>query len=77
MSSKRMMLATLFGLIFGFVCWGLAASKGPIHWALAVSIVISRALMGFAIGISALKWSWWLHGVVLGVLFSLPMGFGG
>ena len=77
MNSKRAMLATLFGLIFGFVCWGLAASESSIVWPLAVSIIISRTLMGFVIGISALKWPWWLHGVVIGGLSSLPMGFSG
>lgn len=73
---KRLLIATLFGLIFGFVCWGLAASKSPIPWSLALSIIISRTLIGFVIGISVLKWNWWLHGLVLGALFSLPGGFG-
>lgn len=74
-NSKRFFIALLFGLIFGFVCWGLAASKNPIPWSLAVSIIISRTLIGFVIGISVLKWNWWLHGIVIGAVFSLPMGF--
>jgi hypothetical protein len=76
-NGKRFFIALLFGLIFGFVCWGLAASKNPIPSALAISIIISRTLMGFVIGVSVLKWNWWLHGVVIGALFSLPMGFNG
>jgi len=33
--------------------------------------------MGFAIGISCLKMKWWLHGPLMGFIFSLPMGFSG
>ncbi|MEO0102975.1 MAG: hypothetical protein ABIK81_04670, partial [candidate division WOR-3 bacterium] len=40
-----------------------------------VSIILSRSLMGFAIGISALKILWWLHGIILGAIFSLPLAF--
>jgi hypothetical protein len=29
--------------------------------------------MGFMIGISALKMHWWLHGIVLGFVSSVPM----
>ena len=36
-------------------------------------IILSRTLMGFMIGISALRMSWWLHGIVLGIISSIPM----
>lgn len=29
--------------------------------------------MGFMIGISAMRLSWWLHGIVLGFISSIPM----
>jgi len=75
-NSKRVFIATLFGLVFGFVCRGLAASgEAPIVWFLSLSIIISRTLMGFVIGISVLKMKWWLHGIIIGALFSLPMAF--
>lgn len=77
LNARRLFIATLFGLIFGFVCWGLAASKEPQPWFIAVSIVISRTLIGFVIGISILKVSWWFHGILIGLLFSLPMAFNG
>jgi len=74
---KRFLIATLFGLIFGFVCWGLSSSGGPTPWYLAVSIILSRMLIGFVIGVSVLKLGWWLHGIFMGLIFSLPMAFYG
>lgn len=75
LNTKRLIIATIFGLIFGFVCLGLASSEGPQPWFMAVSIIISRTLIGFTIGISVLKLPWWFHGIIIGALFSLPMGF--
>ncbi len=73
---KRILIATIFGLIFGFVCWGLAASgEAPMPWFGAVTIIFSRTLIGFAIGISVFKMKWWLHGIILGTIFSIPMAF--
>ncbi|HIE06363.1 MAG TPA: hypothetical protein EYP58_06135 [bacterium (Candidatus Stahlbacteria)] len=71
---KRLIIATIFGLIFGFVCLALASCEGPQPWFMALSIIISRTLIGFAIGISLLTLPWWLHGIVIGGLFSLPGG---
>ncbi|MCK4420667.1 hypothetical protein KAW18_05660 [candidate division WOR-3 bacterium] len=75
LNKKRLLIATLFGLIFGFVCWWLAASSAPLVWFIAASIILGRTLIGFAIGISILKMKWWLHGIIIGALFSLPMAF--
>jgi hypothetical protein len=54
----------------------LFASSNP-ETTLSVStkwtIVFGRGLTGFAIGISALRMSWWLHGIVLGLIGSIPM----
>lgn len=73
--SKRIIITTIFGVIFGFVCYGLARSDGPMFWFIAISIILSRTLMGFAIGISTLRMRWWLHGIIMGGIFSLPMAF--
>jgi hypothetical protein len=75
--TKRLLIATLFGVIFGFVCWGFTLSKGPQPWFFAIQIILSRTLIGFAIGISALRIGWWLHGIIFGLVFSLPMGLNG
>lgn len=74
LNTKRLFIATLFGLIFGFVCYGLASASGP-AWFIIVSIILGRTLIGFTIGISILKIKWWLHGIIIGFLVSLPMAF--
>jgi hypothetical protein len=77
LKTKRLVIATLFGVIFGFVCWGFTLSQGPQPWFFALQVIISRTLIGFAIGISVLKMPWWLHGIIFGLIFSLPMGLNG
>lgn len=76
-TNKRFTVASLSGLLAGFVCFGLAlSSPGPLAWPVAIQIILSRALIGFAIGISCYHIGHWsLHGMVIGVLFSLPLAF--
>lgn len=72
------MLATLLGLLFGFVCYGFASS-GPneVPALLAINIILGRTLIGVAIGISRFPMKHWsLHGIILGFIFSLPAAFG-
>ena len=41
-------------------------------------VFFSRTLIGFAIGISMLSMIHWsIHGVLMGILFSLPLAFSG
>ena len=79
MQRKRIIVATISGILFGFVCLGLASSSpGPLAWPVAMQIVISRTLIGFAIGISSFSIRHWaIHGAVMGLLFSLPLAFSG
>ncbi len=72
---KRLIIATFFGIVFGFVCWILSSSGGPQPWYNTLAIILGRTLIGFGIGISALKIKWWLHGIIIGFLFSLPPAF--
>ena len=76
--TRRILIATLFGVVFGFVCYALASS-GPeaLAWPVALQIILSRTVMGFAIGISSIKLQWVLHGILMGVIFSLPLAFSG
>jgi hypothetical protein len=76
---KRTIVATISGVIFGFVCLGLAASSpGALLWPVAVQIITSRTLIGLAIGISSLSIGHWaIHGLLMGMLFSLPLAFSG
>ena len=77
--TKRIIIATLSGVIFGFVCFGLASS-GPtkLPWPVILQIITSRTLIGFAIGISCLSLVHWsLHGLIMGLVFSFPLAFSG
>ena len=77
MSGKRIVVATLCGVLFGFVCFGLASSgPEPLAWPVALQLIASRTLIGFAIGISCLRLGHWaIHGTVMGLVFSLPLAF--
>jgi hypothetical protein len=77
--TKRIIIATLSGVLFGFVCYALASS-GPGELALPITlqIIASRTLIGFAIGISCISLRHWsIHGLVMGIIFSLPLAFSG
>lgn len=76
--SKRILIATLGGILFGIICYLLASSSTllpcPVRW----QIISSRTLIGFAIGISCITCMHWaLHGLLMGFLFSLPLAFSG
>ncbi len=76
---KRIIIATLSGVLFGLVCLGLASS-GPdkLAWPIVFQIISSRTLIGFAIGISILSLIHWsVHGILMGILFSIPIAFSG
>jgi hypothetical protein len=77
LTSKRVIIATLSGVVFGLVCMTLASSNPdpvePVTSTTKWLIVLSRTMMGFMIGISALRLPWWIHGVVLGLISSIPM----
>ena len=74
LTAKRVVIATICGFIFGVVCMLLASSgPNPISTSLKWTIIFSRTLMGFTIGVSALRLSWWLHGVLIGIITSIPM----
>ena len=76
---KRLIIATLSGVLFGFVCYGLASSgPGELACPVAIQIIASRTLIGFAIGISCLSLGHWsIHGLVMGMIFSIPLAFSG
>ena len=75
--TKRIIIATLSGVLFGFVCFGLASSgSGGLACPLALQIITSRTLIGFAIGISCFSLGHWsIHGLFMGMIFSLPLAF--
>ncbi|PKP32154.1 MAG: hypothetical protein CVT99_06710 [Bacteroidetes bacterium HGW-Bacteroidetes-16] len=75
---KRLIIATLSGLLFGLVCCGFACSSGNgVALWLGMAIITGRTLMGFGIGISRFPMkNWAIHGVVMGFIFSIPAAFG-
>jgi hypothetical protein len=77
--TKRIVIATLSGVLFGFVCFAFASSgSGKLPLPIMLQIIASRTLIGFAIGISGISLKHWsLHGLVMGTVFSLPLAFSG
>lgn len=78
MKTRRLIIATILGVVFGFVCYGMASSgKNEISPILAINIILGRTLIGFGIGISRFSFKHWsLHGIIMGLIFSLPAAFG-
>ena len=78
MRGMRLLVTTILGFMFGVVCWLLASSGQPeMPAAMSWSIIFSRALLGFVIGISAWKINHMIHGIILGFIVSIPMALGG
>ncbi|MGB7063314.1 MAG: hypothetical protein WBF13_13295 [Candidatus Zixiibacteriota bacterium] len=77
MRGMRLLVTTILGFVFGVVCWLLASSGQPeMPAAMSWSIIFSRALLGFVIGISAWKINHMIHGIILGFIVSIPMALG-
>lgn len=77
---KRLIIATLSGMVFGIFCYYMAKSGSADvpPAAIRYQIIASRTLIGFAIGISCLNMKHWiLNGLVLGLIFSIPLSFSG
>jgi hypothetical protein len=81
---KRIMIATLFGVLAGGLC-AIAVFAGGFLKLTAVNLVwilLNRAVMGFAIGTSGLKLRWAWNGIVVGLVvgsifsYSLFMNLG-
>ena len=77
--AKRVTVATLSGVLFGFVCYGITSlGDGGLGWPVVVQLIASRTLIGFAIGISCLTIVHWsVHGLLMGLIFSIPLAFSG
>lgn len=72
-SIKRIIIATIFGFIAGLLCYfGAISSNLEIDTLRLIFIIVNRMLIGFVIGISALKIKWPLHGIIIGEIVGLP-----
>ena len=67
---KRIVIATLFGLVAGVICASGAFRSGMLKFTAVtlIWILLNRAVMGFAIGVSALKLHWAWNGIVMGLV---------
>ncbi len=67
---KRILVATLFGLVAGGICASGAFYGHMLKYSAAtlVFILLNRAVMGFAIGISGLKLRWGWNGIFIGLV---------
>ena len=75
--AKRVVIASLLGLIFGCISW-LVCKFGMGHTlpiSIYLVIIFFNGLLGFTIGISSLRWHWALHGLILGGMFGIVLGF--
>jgi hypothetical protein len=66
---KRIVIAVIFGLVAGAICASGAFYGGILKFSAVtlVFVLLNRAVMGFAIGISGLKQPWAWNGIVLGM----------
>ena len=78
MKVKRVLIASVLGLISGFVCNAMASSGTvEISLTISLSIILSRTLIGFVIGISNLNVKHWsIHGLLMGLLVGIPAALG-
>jgi hypothetical protein len=67
---KRILVATLFGLVAGAICATITFSGGILKLTTVslVWVLLNRTVMGFAIGASGLKLPWAWHGIVMGLV---------
>lgn len=75
-SKKRVFISTLFGGILGNIGWLSITIAEKVPWPAIVHQIFIFALMGFVIGISSWKIKWWLHGILIGLLFGISQVFG-
>jgi hypothetical protein len=74
MTYKRLVICTISGLIAGLLCYlgGKYAAGVGFTTFVAVATIANRGFIGFAIGISRWRIPWFLHGIIIGILGSLP-----
>lgn len=66
---NRIVIAVVFGLVAGALCATGAFYGHLLKYSveMLIFILLNRAVMGFAIGVSALKLHWAWNGVVMGI----------
>jgi hypothetical protein len=77
LNGKRLAITTILGIIAGFLSlwWMRSAVGGMLPISEEAMIVLAQTILGFAIGLSAWRINWAAHGILMGIFFSLPVGF--
>ena len=76
LNGKRLAITTVLGIIAGFLSlWYLRVAYGMMPMAEEVMVILSWSVLGVAIGLSAWKLNWAGHGILMGIIFSLPQSF--
>jgi hypothetical protein len=77
-SVLRILFASGVGAVFGFQIWRLAryGFSLSLSWRGSVLIILTHLLLGLTIGAIAAGRRYWLSGICLGLIFSLPVAFG-
>ena len=76
--AKRLIICIILGFITGILCYqggkyaGVQFTTGMM-W----GTIFNRTVIGFIIGVSAWRVHWAIHGIVIGLIGTLPMAFGG
>ena len=73
MTKKRILISTLCGFIAGIFCYVSGVMLIPIehNLILFIWVIVNRTLLGFVIGISALRVHWALNGLIIGLTVGL------
>ncbi len=70
---QRLILSTILGAVAGIVCYLLSKDKFSYTPQIMWSTILNRTMIGFALGISGLKWPYFLTGIIVGAIISLPL----
>jgi hypothetical protein len=73
---SRVIITTVFGLVFGIMCMFGSNWFGVPFWPLGISYLLHHTVMGFTIGVSGWRLHWAVHGTVWGALFGLFLSIG-
>jgi len=73
MNSRRVIIATLLGFTAGILCYLGGKFLGKeFNTVTFLMIILHRTVLGFVIGISALRIQWAFHGTLIGLIVGLP-----
>ncbi len=72
MSGVRVFVTTVLGFIFGIIAYLMVKGMPGLTTGILWSIVFEGGILGFVIGISAFKFNYVVHGIVMGAIVYLP-----